>query len=194
MTTQLTWPAIDDDVLMTLPPVLRAVVRALGFGRAGEFLNAHGGLNVNIPKRKTFALGLDEPALQRLRITLQPHMDAAGRVWLPKPDKLFNIIRNRQIVNDKSHQTISAQVREFKLSNRQIMNIRKALTKDERMHMSAARKNLRFDADELLALKMLAEEKMRATNNAIYAKILNKLNRAEFQVTAQKSAVQFDLF
>ena len=46
MTDQnLQWPTIDDEVLRTLPPVLRAVVRALGFGRARDFLATHGGNN-----------------------------------------------------------------------------------------------------------------------------------------------------
>ena len=190
-----TWPVLDDEVLGTLPPVLRAIVKALGFGRASEFLNAHGGLNINVPKRKTQVLCLDEHELARLRVTLKPHMDAASRVWLPKPDKLFNIIRNQAILKAKDKQTISAQVREYKLSNRQILNIRNALTKDERMsQVGAGRKNLRFSPEELLALKMLAEEKMHATKNAVYANILNKLNRAQLQAVTKNSAVQIDLF
>jgi hypothetical protein len=190
----LQWPAIDDEVLRTLPPVLRAVVKALGFGRASQFLDAHGGLNHNLPKHKSTALGLDAGELARLRITMQGHMDAAGRVWLPKPDKLFMLVRNEQILKTKDTLTIAAQVREYKLSNRHIMNIRRELTKDERMAESQVRRNLTFSSDELTALKNLAEEKLHSNGNSIYAKILNKLNRAAMQVTHKTRNAQFDLF
>lgn len=99
----LQWPPVDAEVLSTLPPVLRAVVKALGFVRAREFLEAHGGINQNIPVKRSLALGLQDDELQRLRVTLEPHMDAASRVWLPKPDKLFNLVRNTQIRKDRNY-------------------------------------------------------------------------------------------
>ena len=64
------FPAVDEELLKTLPPVLRAVVRALGFGRAREWLADHGGVNVSIPAYRTQALGLEPDELARLRITL----------------------------------------------------------------------------------------------------------------------------
>ncbi|MGV3581900.1 MAG: hypothetical protein ACO1N8_06310 [Methylophilus sp.] len=195
MTDQLQWPAIDEEVLRTLPPVLRAVVKALGFARASQILDEYGGINHNIPKVKKIALGLDELELVRLRITMQPHMDAAGRIWLPKPDKLFMHVRNEQIFKNKSHISINRQALEYKLSNRQIMNIRKSLTKDERLSASSVKRNLVLDVDEIVALKCLAEEKLiSATGNSIYAKILNKLNRAAIMTTPKAKLTQFDLF
>ncbi len=121
----INWPAIDAELLRTLPPVLAAVVRALGFGRAQRFLLEHGGVNVNIPKHRADALGLSGDELNRLRETLTPHMDAAGRVWLPKPDKLFKRVRDAQIRKDKYHASINAQARQHHLSSRQIQNIRR---------------------------------------------------------------------
>jgi len=124
MTDQnLQWPTIDDEVLRTLPPVLRAVVRALGFGRARDFLATHGGINQHIPKHKSHALGLDDGELARLRVVLADHMDAAGRIWLPKPDKLFNMVRNTQIRKDKSRMSINGLAKAHQLSSRHILNI-----------------------------------------------------------------------
>lgn len=192
---KIEWPQVDEEVLRPLPPVLRAVVKALGFGRASQFLDAHGGMPHTIPKVKSTALGLSGDELQRLRITLAVHMDHAGRVSLPKSDKLFKLVRDEQITKGKATQTIAQQVREYKLSNRTIMNLRRALTKDERMRETKLKRNLSFDNDELLALKSLAEEKLHtSTGNAIYAKILNKLNRAAMHATPKVNVVQFDLF
>ena len=117
------FPAVDEELLKTLPPVLRAVVRALGFGRAREWLADHGGVNVSIPAYRTQALGLEPDELARLRVTLAPHLDAAGRVWLPKADKLFILVRNAQIRKDKVHTSINALARINRLSSRQILNI-----------------------------------------------------------------------
>jgi len=119
----LAWPAVDDDLLRTLPPVLRGVVMALGFMRAREFLAAHGGVNVCIPKHRTAALGLEPDELSRLRQALVLHMDAAGRVWMPKADKLFKRARDTQIRKDRTNTSISALARAHDLSSKQICNI-----------------------------------------------------------------------
>lgn len=119
------FPAVDPELLRSLPPVLAAVVRALGFGRAREFLSHHGGVNVSVPKHRSDALGLDQAELARLRHTLAPHMDASGRVWMPKSDKLFQRARDAQIRKDKSNTSINAQARQHNLSSRQIQNIRR---------------------------------------------------------------------
>lgn len=123
MTTKLKWPQVDAEVLGTLSPVLRGVVKALGFVRAREFLSEHGGINHNIPMYRTTTLGLESDELLRLRTALEPHMDAAGRVWLPKPDKLFIMVRNAQIRRDRSKMSINTLAKRNQLSSRHIVNI-----------------------------------------------------------------------
>lgn len=119
----MNWPAVDPELLRTLPPVLGAVVRALGFGRAKAFLVKHGGVNVNVPKHRSSGLGLTHEELQRLRETLAPHMDAAGRVWMPKPDKLFIRVRDAQIRQERDRTSINALAHKNHLSSRHILNI-----------------------------------------------------------------------
>ncbi|WP_416242755.1 hypothetical protein ACLSSQ_11640 [Azospira sp. APE16] len=117
------FPAVDEELLKTLPPVLRAVVRALGFGRAREWLADHGGVNVTIPAFRTIALNLEPDELVRLRATLAPHLDAAGRCCLPKADKLFIRVRDAQIRKDRASTSINTLARRNRLSSRQILNI-----------------------------------------------------------------------
>lgn len=121
----MSFPAVDPDLLATLPPVLRAVVRALGYLRAREWLREYGGVNVNVPLRKERALGLEADELDRLREVLAPHLDALGRVWLPKADKLLALSRNASIRGEAHKQSINAQARAYGLSSRQILNIRR---------------------------------------------------------------------
>lgn len=120
---ELQWPAADAEILRTLPPVLRAVVAALGFARAQTWLSARGGLNVTIPKAKSAGIDLEPEELTRLRLTLAPHMDAAGRVWLPKPDKLFKRVRDMQIRRNRPTMSIAELARANHLSSRHIVNI-----------------------------------------------------------------------
>lgn len=117
------WPSVDADLLRTLPPVLRAVVRALGFGRAKQFLIDHGGINVCVPKHRSSSLGLEADELERLNEVLAPHMDAQGRVWMPKPDKLFIRVRDTQIRKDRQSFSINELARSNNLSSRHILNI-----------------------------------------------------------------------
>lgn len=119
------WPSVDVELLRTLPPVLGAVVRALGFGRAKEFLVERGGVNISIPKHRSAGLGLSDDELARLREALAPHMDAADRVWMPKPDKLFIRVRDEQIRREKHRYSITAQARQHHLSSRHILNVRR---------------------------------------------------------------------
>jgi Flp pilus assembly secretin CpaC len=126
------FPPVDPELLRSLPPVLGAVVRALGFGRARDFLQQHGGVNVVIPLRKHQALNLSAEELQRIRDTLHPHMDHVGRVWMPKPDKLFIRTRNAQIRKDRHKASINAQAKRYRLSSRQIQNIRGAAEEVQR--------------------------------------------------------------
>jgi len=117
------WPGVDEELLKTLPTVLRAVVRALGFGRAREWLADHGGVNVSVPTHRTHALGLDANELARLRVTLAPHLDDAGRCWMPKPDKLFIRVRDVQIKRERFNASINTLAHRHRLSSRHILNI-----------------------------------------------------------------------
>lgn len=194
-TQTLQWPEVDEEVLRPLPPVLRAIVKALGFARASQLLDEHGGMPYKIPKHTSRALGLSSDELARVRITLANHMDAEGRVSLPKCDKLFKSVRDAEIVKNKGNKTVAQQVREYKLTSRHITNLRKALTKDERLRESAVSRQLAFSQDELNALASLAEEKLASsTGNVIYKKILNKLQRAASRVNTTTQRAQFDLF
>lgn len=118
------WTDVDAELLTTLPPVLRAVVKALGFVRAKEWLQDHGGVNVNIPFHKDRALDLEPDELDRMRIALAPHMDAAGRVWMTKADKLLQLSRNVCIQRGKLRESIREQARAYGLSSRMITIIR----------------------------------------------------------------------
>lgn len=117
------WPVVDEELLKVLPAVLRAVVRALGYGRARDWLVEHGGVNVSVPARRTTALGLEPGELARLRAALAPHLDDNGRVAMPKPDKLFQIARNAQIRRDRDSTSLAALARKNRLTSRMILNI-----------------------------------------------------------------------
>ncbi|MBS4015801.1 MAG: DNA-binding protein [Candidatus Latescibacteria bacterium] len=119
------FPDVAPELLAALPPVLRAVVRALGFVRAQEWLRDHGGVNIHVPVHKSPALGLGDDELARLRVTLAPHMDASGRFTCPKADKLMAIPRNYAIVANMHRESIAKQARIYGLSSRQIQNIRR---------------------------------------------------------------------
>ena len=105
------------------PPVLRAIVRALGIVRAREWLCEHGGVNVVIPRYRTTALGLDSDEITRLRRELAPHMDAAGRIWLPKCDKLLRLARDVQMRHERGAASIATLARRYGISSRQVLNI-----------------------------------------------------------------------
>lgn len=118
------FPDVDQSLLATLPPVLRAVVKALGFSRAQEWLRYYGGVNTHLPLKKSRALGLQDDELARLRHVLAPHLDSSNRIWLPKADKLLAIHRNAAIINSADKESIARQARLYNLSSRQITNIR----------------------------------------------------------------------
>lgn len=119
------FPDVDQSLLATLPPVLRAIVRALGFARAQAWLRDHGGVNVHIPLYKSPALGLTDDELSRLRETLAPHLNADGRFSCPKADKLLIVHRNHAIINNAHRDSISTQARQYNLSGRHVQNIRR---------------------------------------------------------------------
>lgn len=118
------WPAVDDELLKVLPAVLRAVVRALGYARARDWLVDHGGVNVSVPLHRTEALGLEPEELTRLRVALAPHLDDNGRVAMPKADKLFQVARNAQIRKDRLNAaSLTTLARQHRLTSRMICNI-----------------------------------------------------------------------
>ncbi|WP_306602507.1 hypothetical protein [Azonexus sp.] len=119
------WPMVDTELLSLLPPVLKAVVKALGYVRAREWLETRGGVNVNIPVLKGEALGLKADEMARLRIVLAAHMDAAGRVSMPKADKLWQVARNVAICKTSTQYSIRDQALAYRLTGRQITNIRR---------------------------------------------------------------------
>ncbi len=126
------FPDVAPELLATLPPVLRAVVRALGYGRAQEWLQDWGGIVINLPKFHTTALGLSDEELQRLRAELEPHLDSNNRFSVPKIDKLWIRHRNAVINETKDWQSAAKQARAYHLTVRQITNIRRAGETDDR--------------------------------------------------------------
>ncbi|MDT4329771.1 hypothetical protein RPD76_07605 [Methylomonas sp. MV1] len=126
------FPDVSPQQLANLPPVLRAVVRALGYGRAQEWLQAWGGLVINLPKHHTTVLGLGDDELARLRVTLAPHLDSNDRISVPKLDKLWQRHRNAVINAEKDWQSARHQARAFHLTERQVRNIRRDGDADER--------------------------------------------------------------
>jgi Mor family transcriptional regulator len=68
-------------------------------------------------------LGLSAEELARLRDALALHMDAAGRVSLPKADKLFSRMRDEEIRRRRGSRSLSQLAAEFGLTSRQIQNI-----------------------------------------------------------------------
>jgi len=120
----VTFPEVEQSLLDSLPPILRAIVKALGYARASEWLQDHGGVNIHIPLHKQKALGLDSDELARLKLVLQPHLDSNNRLSCPKADKLLAKARNACIINNAHRESIAVQARMYKLSSRQITNIR----------------------------------------------------------------------
>ncbi|PPD34943.1 MAG: DNA-binding protein [Methylomonas sp.] len=118
-----------------LPPILRAIVKALGFARAQAWLADYGGVPLRFFKHKTQALGLAPDELERMRLVLAPHLGARGEFTCPKADKLFMLIRNSAIIQGKERETIRQQARLYNLSSRQIINIRGSVDKYEQLDL-----------------------------------------------------------
>lgn len=115
--------AAEAQFVNSLPPILKAVAKALGLVRAKEFLVEHGGRNMNIPKYSTSNKGLSREELEALNKHLANHMDYSGRICLPKADKFFIYERNLQIRKEKENTSISDLAKRYRLSSKQIMNI-----------------------------------------------------------------------
>jgi len=121
----LRWPNVDEDVLHTLPPVLRGIVKALGWGRARDFLQNYGGVVIFVPADKDEALGLTKVELQRLRITLADHLGSKRLVATPKADKLFLRWRDEQFSKDMHTLSNSNLARKYKVTTRHVLNLKR---------------------------------------------------------------------
>jgi hypothetical protein len=121
----LRWPRVDADALRTLPPVLRAVVKALGWGRARDFLGLFGGQVVFVPECKATALGLSEIELARLRLVLAPHLSHTRCVAMPKADKLFLKWRDEEFARDMHGMSNAELARKYKLTTRHVLNLKR---------------------------------------------------------------------
>lgn len=121
----LRWPRVDEDALRTLPPVLRACVKALGWGRARDFLGLFGGQVVFVPEGKATAMGLSAGELQRLRHVLAPHLSHTRCVAMPKADKLFLKWRDEEFARDMHHMSTSELARKYKLTTRHVLNLKR---------------------------------------------------------------------
>ena len=115
------FPPVDEALLKQLPPVLRAVVKALGFARAQEFLKEHGGTPVRVHLAGGMGLSTDE--VDRLNLTLDSHLRNEGVVFLPKADKLMANVRNRQIMLERRNNTLSVLAKTYHLTTRHVQNI-----------------------------------------------------------------------
>lgn len=117
------WPDVPDNILRMLPPVLRAIVRALGINRATRWLKTYGGIYVYLPKMPTYALDLTKEEIIRMQIALELHVSSKRLVTIPKADKIMAIIRNEQIRADRKRLSLSTLARRNNLTMRHIGNI-----------------------------------------------------------------------
>lgn len=185
---------IDPDLLQLLPPVMIQVVRALGIVRARELLHMHGGLNVNIAKHHSRSLGLTDAELSALRQCLAGHMDHADRVYIPKVDKLLAFARDEQIRREAGSKSLRKQAREYKLSVRQVMNIRTG-GRDEVSTERKSRKAFNLTEAEIAALVTLTRVQLERGESDVLLRVLNKLDRAYMASKKPGSqSAQFDLF
>lgn len=129
------YPDTDPALLALLPPILRAIVTALGFTRAQQWLSEVGGVPLRIPKRKKKWLGLELDEVARLAETLAPHLNAVNEFSCPMPDKLFLMARNAAINTNKHRESIRQQAWRYGLSSRQIINIRRTDDGGEQMDL-----------------------------------------------------------
>lgn len=191
--TDLHWPPIDEEALQPLTPVLRAMVKALGFGRASVFLQEYGGIPFTLPKLKDNKMGLMPDELARLRITLKQHLDADNRIALPKADKLLAYVRNLEITKHKDTESIVQQARRYRLTTRRVISLRSGHERE--VNAEAMKRSLVLNQTEIDALIALAYRAAAQNGESIYAKLLQKLERAGLKAHNQRGAeTQFNLF
>lgn len=189
----LHWPPVDEEALQPLPPVLRAMVKALGFGRASVFLQEYGGIPFTLPKLKDSKMGLMPDELERLRVTLKPHLDADNRIALPKADKLLAYVRNQEIAKHKDSESIVQQARRYHLTTRRVISLRSGHERE--ITAEAMKRSLVLNQSEIDALIALAYRAAAQDGESIYAKLLHKLERAGIKAQQQRQGEsQFSLF
>ena len=125
------WPDVPDNILRMLPPVLRAIVRALGVSRATRWLKTYGGIYIYLPKMSTYTLDLTKDELVRMQIALEPHVSSKRIVTIPKADKIMAMIRNDQIRTDRRKFSLSTLARRSNLTMRHISNICRSKRDDD---------------------------------------------------------------
>ncbi len=116
----------DAERVLALPPLLRAIVTALGWDRAMDILRRHGGTRVTIPKHRSHVLGLSDTELKALRRALALHISAdlaRNVLHLPKVDKLMLQLRNDRIRSQRSHSSLKKLAKEHRLTERRILQI-----------------------------------------------------------------------
>lgn len=114
----------------TFPPVLRAIVGALGIVRAQEFLKQHGGTFVYLPKHDGSSLGLTLAELTLLREALADHLKNESKLALPKADKIFNVFRDIELRLNRSRYTLNELAKMAGLSSRHVQNICRVVNAD----------------------------------------------------------------
>ena len=123
-------PANDTELLSTLPPVLRAIIHALGMLKAQEFLVAHGGTYIVVPRKNGAKLGLTDEQLHDFRGRLADHLTNDDRLAVPKIDKLFLRFRDNEIRINQRRFTLNQLAKKYNLSSRQIQNICRGVVDD----------------------------------------------------------------
>ena len=118
------YPHVDPELLARLPPVQRGIVRALGFVRACDWLEEHGGTIIELPQYRTATYGLTMPELARVSDQLEPHLDHRRRLSIPKADRLLRRLRDDSIRAESHRYSANQQARQHRLTNRHIRNIR----------------------------------------------------------------------
>jgi len=111
------------ELLQNLPPVLRAIIRALGLEKAQALLLKFGGTSVTIPKNHSVKMGLSDDELNALRAELALYLTNDNRLSLPKIDKIFISFRNHEIRTARQKKSLNALATQYNLTSRQIQNI-----------------------------------------------------------------------
>lgn len=111
------------ELLKNLPPVLRAIIKALGLVKAQDLLLKFGGTSISIPKHHSVKMGLADTDLNALRTELENHLINDNRLSLPKIDKIFISFRNYEIRTARQKKSLNELATMYNLTSRQIQNI-----------------------------------------------------------------------
>lgn len=111
-----------DDLLKSMPPILKGIIKALGLKKAQMFLMRFGGTTIVVPKTHSQKLGLSTEDLQALHTQLEKHI-IDDRITLPKVDKIFIGLRNLEIIEKRHEKSLSELAIDYGLCVRHIQNI-----------------------------------------------------------------------